>query len=143
MWTVNALDALKGWVQSNSSWLSWLSPALNAYNQLRGMGVSAPAADTTSVRRGGGGTIPAAADGAIVPATDGGRLVRVAEGGEAEAIAPLSDLYAMIVRAVTAVSGRSTSRTVNVTVNNPIPQPAGTSVETSMAKVAYLGLEPA
>ncbi|WP_433793936.1 phage tail tape measure protein [Actinoplanes sp. CA-252034] len=65
-------------------------------------------------------TIPMLAKGGIVPATRGGRLVGVAEGGEAEAVAPLSKLAAMIREAVRgeASAGESSIPEVHVYVGD-------------------------
>jgi phage-related protein len=40
-----------------------------------------------------------------------------------------------------AADGGAAGRVLNVTVNNPVPEPAGASITSTLAKVAYLGLE--
>jgi phage-related minor tail protein len=39
------------------------------------------------------------------------------------------------------VAGGAAGRVLNLTVNNPVPEPAGASITSTLAKVAYLGLE--
>ncbi len=137
---VEQLDKLSNWWDRNSGILTALSGGLGggvltAAGGGKGISASAIMMPGLTALKG----LLHFADGGIVPATPGGRVVHVAEGGSAEAIAPLDKLYGMIVAAVREVGDSGRKTTNNITVNNPVPERASTSIGSAMSRLAYLG----